>query len=303
MGLFTKKDPCAICGGKVKALLPWKVEGQLVCNACYSHVDLPIDRVNNMTMDAFREYMAFRMENEQLKEQFQITQKVDFGAFEDKLVFDTVNGLFCMKADLGSTIFEKSHIKSFVIREDGAPLYEGSAAGLVCYTSTVPDRVAVMSPMLQQVRMMREMERMEERRARQEGDNSYIPSYHNDVVEPFEQFLIEIHCEHPYWSILTTQKKGPTFNDERPNAQTYLREYQEGAEIMGQLARALMELAFPGAPEQRAGGNVTVVAQSAAAPAASADVVAEIQRFKELVDLGVITEEEFAAKKRQLLGI
>ena len=29
----------------------------------------------------------------------------------------------------------------------------------------------------------------------------------------------------------------------------------------------------------------------------------EHMRFKELVDLGVLTEEEFAAKKRQLLGI
>lgn len=303
MGLFTKKDPCAICGGKVKALLPWKVDGQLVCNPCFARVDLPIDTVNKMTMDEFRGYMAFRNENDQLKQQFQTTQKVDLGAFEDKIVFDTVNGLFCMKEDLTSTIFEKKNIKSFVIREDGAPLYEGSAAGLVCYTSTVPDRVAVMSPMLQQVRMMKEMERLEEMRERREGNDNYIRHSYNDVEEPFEKFLIEIHCEHPYWKLLTMEKKGPTFNDERPYAQDYLREYQEGAEIMGQLARALMEVAFPGAPEQRAGGNVTVVGQSAAAPAAAADVVAEIQRFKELVDLGVLTEEEFAAKKRQLLGI
>ena len=34
MGLFGKKDPCAICGGKVKGLLPWKIDGQLICNEC-----------------------------------------------------------------------------------------------------------------------------------------------------------------------------------------------------------------------------------------------------------------------------
>jgi hypothetical protein len=304
MGLFTKKDPCAICGGKVKSLLPWKVDGQLVCNPCFARVDLPIDMVNKMTMDEFRGYMAFRSENEQLKQQFQTTHTVDLGVFADKIVFDTVNGLFCMKADLTSTIFEKKNIKSFVIREDGAPLYEGSAAGLVCYTSTVPDRVAFMSPMLQQIRMMKERERQEEMRAKREGNDNYIHRSYNDVEEPFEKFLIEIHCEHPYWKLLTAERNGPTFDNERPYAQEYLRQYQEGAESMGQLARALMELAFPGAPEQRAGGNVTVVGQSvAAAPATSTDVVAEIQRFKELVDLGVITEEEFTAKKRQLLGI
>ena len=35
----------------------------------------------------------------------------------------------------------------------------------------------------------------------------------------------------------------------------------------------------------------------------AADPVAEIRRYKELLDEGILTEEEFAAKKRQLLGI
>ena len=41
MGLFGKKDPCAICGGKVKGLLPWKIDGQLICNDCYGHLPCP----------------------------------------------------------------------------------------------------------------------------------------------------------------------------------------------------------------------------------------------------------------------
>ena len=36
---------------------------------------------------------------------------------------------------------------------------------------------------------------------------------------------------------------------------------------------------------------------------AAVDTVAELQKYKMLVDTGVITEEEFAAKKKQLLGI
>jgi hypothetical protein len=41
------------------------------------------------------------------------------------------------------------------------------------------------------------------------------------------------------------------------------------------------------------------------APAASnaPDPVAEIQRFAALRDQGILTEEEFAAKKKQILGI
>ncbi len=39
------------------------------------------------------------------------------------------------------------------------------------------------------------------------------------------------------------------------------------------------------------------------APVAAADPVAELKRYKELLDNGVITQEEFDAKKKQLLGL
>ena len=42
-------------------------------------------------------------------------------------------------------------------------------------------------------------------------------------------------------------------------------------------------------------------AQSSTAPAASA--ADELKKFKELLDMGVITQEEFDAKKKQLLGL
>ena len=47
-------------------------------------------------------------------------------------------------------------------------------------------------------------------------------------------------------------------------------------------------------------------AQPAAAPAPAASAVSaadEIKKFKELLDLGAITQEEFDAKKKQLLGL
>ena len=49
--------------------------------------------------------------------------------------------------------------------------------------------------------------------------------------------------------------------------------------------------------------RTAAAAAAAAAPAPAADPVAEIQKYKLLFDAGVLTEEEFAAKKKQLLGI
>jgi hypothetical protein len=42
---------------------------------------------------------------------------------------------------------------------------------------------------------------------------------------------------------------------------------------------------------------------AAAAPAASGDYTAELQKLAELKAAGILTEEEFEAKKRQILGI
>ena len=283
MGLFTKKEPCAIYGGKVKGLFPWKVEGQLICNDCYGRVDLPDDYVNNMTMDQFRAYRQYREENAKLKEKFQIKRKVSLGAFTDKIVIDTVNGLFCMDEQLERTIFAGKQIKSFTIKEDGVPLYEGSAAGLVCHTSDVP----------------------EERRARRNEEEFYIPHYHESLPEPFKKFKIRIYCKHPYWKVLKAERDAPTFNDSYPSVQDYLRDYQEGAQNMEKLAHALMKIAFPDAQEQRAHTDAAeaVTPAADAAPAVSAAMVADLQQLKALVEQGILTEEEFAAKKRQLLGI
>ena len=62
----------------------------------------------------------------------------------------------------------------------------------------------------------------------------------------------------------------------------------------------LMQFIAPGAPETGAGAAQTAApAQTGGAP----NAVEELKQYKSLLDAGVITEEEFAAKKRQQLGI
>lgn len=307
MGLFGKKKTCAICGGKVPALFPWKVGGQLVCNICHGQVDLPDGVESSMTLEEFQTYCQFREENLQLKQQFHVTQKVDFGWLDDKFLFDMSNGLLCMDKNLNKTIFKGSQVKSFVIKEDNAPLFEGSPAGLICYTSTVPDRAMAMAPQINQFRMQAQMQRNLERIADRLDNDQNNSTYHStsiDIPEPFKKFLVEIQFEHPYWHVFSADMTGPTFDNDIPDVDDYLRDYKNRAAIMEQLARALMELSFPSAPKQRLGPTTAPMAgQTIVTPTAPVDAVAEIQRFKDLMDQGIITEEEFAAKKRQLLGI
>ena len=67
------------------------------------------------------------------------------------------------------------------------------------------------------------------------------------------------------------------------------------------LARNLMQLIAPGAPETGAASAAQTAAPAQAGGASN--TVEELKQYKSLLDAGVITEEEFAAKKRQLLGI
>lgn len=321
MGLFGKKDPCAICGGKVKGLFPWTVGGVHICNDCYGQVYLPNGAFNQMSLDDFKGYMAFREENNLLRQKFQVTHQIDFGWFDTKFLFDSGNRLLCMDKNLAATIFEGSQVQSFVIKEDATPLFEGTPAGLRRHVSSVPERIIAMEPQINQHAMQERMQRNLERMADRLDDDKddHRPHYHRtfDIPEPFKNFNVEIRFNHPYWRLFTADMSGPTFNNDYPSVDDYLRQYNEKAATMEDLARALMEVAFPGAPDlgsdpiitttiNMAGFNpaATRSAPVAAAPAAgSGDVVAEIQRFKQLMDQGIITEEEFTAKKRQLLGI
>ncbi len=311
MGLFNKKEkaPCPICGGKVPALFAWKIDGQPVCNTCYGDVDLSKEDMDRITIEEFKKYMVFREENAQLKQRFKITQQIDFGWFDDKFLFDMDNHLLCMDKKLRKTVYEGRQILSFEIREDQMPLFKGSAEGLVCYASTIPHRVTAMVPQIEQLRMQlqirRDMEIMMERNKNEDNDYRYRSLPPINMPVPFREFVIEIHFEHPYHPFFTADKNAPEFDNDDPDINNYLERYNNDIRLMEELAGALMEVAFPGAPKRTvAAVDITAAGSGGVkAPDVAVDTAEELQRLKDLVDKGILTEEEFTAKKRQMLGI
>lgn len=305
MGLFSKKDPCAICGGKVSGLFPAKIEKQLICKECYGVVDLPAGVENGMTLADFKAYRAFREENQRLKEDFRVNEHPHFAFYE--FAIDTEHRLFCTTLQLDKTIFKGEQIKSFVIREDTKPLFEGGPDGLIRHPSLVPQMARALGPQIAQFHVQRQMFRaMEAQAERQDPEHKYSrptePRF--DIPEPFGKYYLEIRFEHPYWKEFREDESGPTFSTWDPDVASYLRDYDEQFQKIEHLARALMAVAFPGAPEITVDDYGTGTrAGTKAASAAPVDAVAEIRKYKELLDQGLITEEEFTAKKRQLLGI
>ncbi|MEG0830250.1 MAG: SHOCT domain-containing protein [Anaerovoracaceae bacterium] len=296
MGLFSNKSPCPVCGGKVSGLLPWKVEGEPVCGKCHDKVDLPDDMEKSITIEELKEYMVFYEENQVLKDKFVVSELLKFGFWNKKMVVDYENNMFCMNKVPDKTIFEGSLLQSFTIKEGRELLFKGSQEGLTRYESTVPKRVEeqreYISKAVRSKRFKNTLDVLSDR------DNRNTVYDDIRVPTPFEDFDIRLNLDHPYWGVYEWDMAGPTFSNEYPDVDDYLREYEDDVEELEKLAKTLMKLAFPDAEE------TTVEAQSrGGSDKSGGDSIGEIKKYKALMEDGTITKEEFQAKKKELLGI
>ena len=311
MGLFTnKKKLCPICGNPTPRLFPTEIEGQPICKECKNEIDLPSGATDNMTLDDFRQYLADFKENHALWPVFHTTHRYSFGF--DAVLLDEDNGLIRLK-DNGGWVIEKKYLKSFRIFEDDNPLFESGDGALKCYLSDVPNRVNALVPVISQFYLQKqEYERQEqreaalrrgketdeERRERESISHMYRPRF--TAPDLFNGFRVEITFDHPYWTSFENTVNAPTFDDAYPDADKYMKYYLEQTDELHALAAKLMHMIDPAAGESWTGVGASAAAQASAAPV---DAVTEIKKYKELLDQGLLTEEEFTAKKRQLLGI
>lgn len=314
MGLFSNnKKQCPLCGNPTPRILPLKIEDMPICKECENKIDLPSGAVNQMNLEQVKQYMELYEQNEELRESFQEDYRFGFGFFGGALILDVAQRLFRLKDGTGAWVFDSSNLKSFRILEDGKVLFEGDKNALKWNQTDVYDRAKAMESAIIQFQMqMKEYEwreRMEEHRPDKDENEKkpYNPRPTFDMPAPFNNFNIELTLDHPYWKSYRGKVGAPTFDSTYPSTDGYLTEYESKVDEMHALAQNLMQILNPSAPEIREGqgntngtGNGQTAASQIIPPMGGAD---EIKKFKELLDAGVITEEEFAAKKKQLLGI
>lgn len=320
MGLFSnKKKLCPLCGEPTPRLFSTKVEDMPICKECAGKIDLPMGMINDMSLADVEKYMTFYEENQPLHGSFTETYRYD--SFSGVLVLDTDNRLFRLNGSQTGLVMEHSNLKKFRILEGSKVLFEGTANSLKSYESDVPERVRALEPTITQYRMelqhyehMEQRRRREEERAKERGEqipHRYIPRPTLNVKVPFERFYIELVLEHPYWKSVRWEKGAPTFSYSYPSAEGYIQSYEEMAEELHVLALNMMQVLNPMAQEVHmqtealgAGARAMVASKAASVQETSEnDVIEQLQKYKGLLDAGIITEEEFTAKKRQLLEI
>lgn len=310
MGLFSnKKKLCPVCGEPTPRLFPTKVDDTALCKECAKKIYLPDGKLGQMTIDEFLQYMNFYEENQSLRERFAKT----YDSKNAGIVLDETNRLFRLRDESAALVFEVSSLKSFRILEDSTVLFESQANGLRCYESDIPNRARQLAGVIGEFKARRkeyefrkDMERRREENAKRRGEEyqkQYIPMPSLGCDEPFQNFYVELILEHPYWSDFRMEICGPRFQYD-PSVEGYICDYENEAGRMHELAMNLMQFICPGAQEIHDGEvqDQSVVTRQAVQTTGSS-AIEEIKQYKELLDAGIITEEEFAAKKRQLLGL
>lgn len=314
MGLFSNnKKLCPICNNPTPRLLPTKVEGIPICKDCDHKIDLPDGKVNQMSLEEFGQYINFYDENQAMRDEFSATYRFKRGFLGGSFAIDVLHRWFRLKENDSSLVMDSTNLKSFRILEDTNVLFEGNANALRRHDNHVEERARALSPRIAQFRMEQQeyemLERMERMRERQNEDQDdkkqnrpyrSRPSFHADA--PVKKFHVELELDHPYWEFYTWKVDAPSFDTEYPSVEGYMSEYRSCTDDLHALATNLMQVINPGAPEISDGaGAQRAAAVTRTAPAAN--TIEELQKYKELLDSGVITEEEFTAKKRQILGI
>ena len=323
MGLFTNnKKLCPICGSPTPRLLAAAIEGQNLCKECAAKINLPDGVQETMTVDGFREYINCHDANKPLRDSFTETYRYNFGFFKGALRLDLDHQLLRIGDSDAAFAMEPANVKSFRILEDGNVLYEGEKGNFQSYKSDIKERLNELKPRIDEYRMLRQQYEMMEEMRRNMEENSRRDDRRNDpdyrdyrdrvmepdfnIPDPVEKFAVEITFEHPYWKHFYKETGAPKFDTDHPSTIDYLDAYTQKTEELYALAQNLMQIIDPQAQEKVIDPNVsTQNVQSApqAAPVQTEDPTVVLPKYKALLDAGVITEEEFAAKKKQLLGL
>lgn len=248
------------------------------------------DKASHLIMQEFKEYLAFYDRNQLLKDQFVISERIDFGLWDTKIIFDNQKKLFCMSKNSDKTVFESKQLKSFTIKEDSAPLFEGSSNGIRRYASTVPERAMTFAPQIAQFMMNRQMTRAIDKLDDGKANRS-VPMHYFNIPKPLQAFNVELHFDHPYWTVIKCDMDGPRFDNHRPDVNDYIRSYQRSMEELENLVAAFKMVAFPEAPEQSIGLSSAGAQAMHSTTAPPADAIEEIKKYKALMEDGIMEFE------------
>ncbi len=328
MGLFKNNNkPCPLCGEPTDLLFPKKVDDIAICKKCYNKIDVPSETLKSMKLEDLMNYMNFHKLNRALADIFTESYKFDASSGTGPaVILDTANRLLRFDEDPDKLVFRMDNVTSFQICEGDDVLFEGGPNGFMQHESGALEYVQNMA--LDIVKFNAEKAAYAQRKAEAEKAKARGEKVATEFEPHFTKYpkfstynIIFNLKDHDYYTAYTIRSIAPSFDNESPSIAQYTAEYKTKTKEMRALAAALMDRMWgitikdeeePAAPADKppviqmhpkpAEPAPAAAPVPPAAPAPDVDIAEEIKKFKELLDLGAITQEEYDVKKKQLLG-
>ena len=276
MGLFTNKDKaCPICGNGTPRLFATKIEGAPICSNCNDKILADNGIIDNWTLENLKKHLAYRSENKKLVENFTPTRTV---THEREMVIDDVNQLFYFKSwvEDNPPVFKFGDITGFNIKL-GCDTVETWCKGME-RTPYQP----MSNGFLAGISALASLAGVD----KSDKDESV-----------YENLNVLLQIDTPYlheYELCSISLSGQ-------NQTAYMDDVARQMSKVNSLCNLLIALSKES--DENVGtssGNVSVQTGTASD---TNQVVADLKKFKELMETGVISAEEFEAKKKQLLGI
>jgi len=265
-GIFSnKKKPCPICGEATPRLLATKIADDTpLCSDCGIKISMENSYVSKLSVEGLKEHLAMREENKScLENVFHPTRSIPIGF--TKLNIDEANKMFTIPLHMCGDVNNPP-----IFKFEELTSYElHDDHGLIeCFHR------GDATPQLTSI--------------------AYAPAFHftdrfrDDDDKPQDisrGFKLKLFLSNPCWDQVESNAGSVVAREHR-----FQLEYIEHIGKLRMVTASLVAI-------------LGVDAAGDAEQSSAESIAQDIMKFKELLDGGIITQEEFNAKKKQLLGI
>lgn len=260
-------NSCPLCGGKISTFSSLKLRDKsIICNKCATDINISEDLVKLQTLRDVSEHLSYRQENKKLFDSFHVTQHVSYK--KHTICVDQNKKLWYYATNsklVNPPIFKFNELADFELIEDGGTIIKskGGVGRAVAGGLLFGGVGAIVGSTTSKKESNSLVHDLK--------ITIYIGNrYHNKIVIPFISYL---------------GKGGYKKED-------YI--YKQSKKASTQFISLLNLI--------QSQGQVQPVYMSQA-PMANNSSIDELKKLKELLDSGIITQSDFEAKKKQLLGI
>lgn len=337
MGIFTNdKKGCPICGNATPRLFPTKVEGLPLCKECAAKINMEQSMLKNLTINELWDHLDYRKANSETFGSFVDNETHGMGNYT--LHMDTDKRLFYIADGSPSNpaLFKFEELVSFNLMEDGRTVIQCNADSYSEGVSSIENyKLPPLKPFVKPSAMVtkpvaaatdKQQGRTSMAKASASSSSQTAEEKPKAPDKPVDSLKLSLTLNNPYWkskvynvslrSIDSEDEIREWVNDYKNTFAAAVDTCEALAGVMGvktgkQMMNAIKEKAEAilavqeaeaAAKEAEAAAQAAEVAAKIAKTADDNAAIEMLKKWKELFDMGAITQEEFDAKKKEILG-